>query len=472
MKPHRYLQLADMLIKKIENNMLSSNERLPSIRQLCQQNEVSKNTVLKALHTLETNGWVEARPRMGFFVKNRRHQEKSIQLPSQPILPEPKEVEMSELFLEIMKQGAAFDFLPSGEPMSPSKHLLILNRSIASALRKQTYSKAMYYDQPLGSEMLRFQIKERYRSTGLDLSANDYCITAGCQNALFMALSVSCQPGDNVAVESPAFYGVLQLLEQLKLNVIEIPASPVEGINIESLQAAAEKWNIKACVLTPAFATPTGACIPQSHKQCIIDLANKKDLVVIEDDIYGELGFHQRPTTLKSLDTEERVILCSSFSKSLSRDLRIGWVSGGRWHDKITQFKLVSQLACNQATQQGVADFIAEGHFRRHLNHYRFVLKLQRDQLISNLEGIASKSIRFCIPEGGLVLWLQLDKEIDSAAIYRQALKQDIFLTPGVLFSLSKHYKNYLRLSFAHPMESTRQQAIKKLGCLLANNHS
>ncbi|TQV89863.1 PLP-dependent aminotransferase family protein [Aliikangiella coralliicola] len=456
--------MAKQLQQQIDERRLMPGERLPSVRQLSKSSELSKNTVIKALHTLEAAGVVEARPKTGYFVKAQHLQS----MPRKPKDTElkPTAVEVPDLFQEIMMRSAAFDVLPGGPETEPSLQLITLNRHLGRALRHKPQNKAMYYDAPLGLEALRFQIKEHYRTIGLNLATSEFCITSGCQHALFLALLVSCQPGDNVAVESPAFYGVLQLLQQLRLNVIEIPASPSKGISVESLTEATEKWKINACVVTPAYATPTGASMPEEHKKQIINLANQHDITVIEDDIYGDLCFGERPPPLKAFDTEERVILCSSFSKSLSRDLRVGWIVGGRWQNEITRLKLVNQLASNQSIQEGLTSFIAEGNYRRHLYQYRQVLKRQRDQLVLALRSYWPDSTRFSIPDGGLSLWIEMEESVDTKTVYQIALKQEIVLTPGALFSADDRFSNYLRLSFAHPAIGDRLKAIRILGDL------
>jgi len=135
-----------------------------------------------------------------------------------------------------------------------------------------------------------------------------------------------CNRNDVVAVESPGFYGVLQLLEQLGLRVIEVPSSIETGMNIDALEEALKRWKVKACIVSPAYATPGGALMPIGAKKRLIELAERHDLAVIDADT----ALNGAPDPLKGMDLNERVILCSSFSKSVSRDLRLGWVSGGR----------------------------------------------------------------------------------------------------------------------------------------------
>lgn len=184
-------------------------------------------------------------------------------------------------------------------------------------------------------------------------------ITSGCQHALFLALKACCKAGDLVAVESPCFYGTLQLLEFLQLRVLEIPSTPAKGMQLDLLENALERWSIQACIITPAFATPTGALMPKAQQQRLLELAEQQDFAIIEDDIYRELSFYQRLTPLKAIDTNGRVILCGSLSKTLSRDLRLGWIEAGRWHTQVLQMKLVTQLASSRFMQQGVTEFFA-----------------------------------------------------------------------------------------------------------------
>lgn len=459
----RYRNLAEQLRTKIRQHQWLPGERLPAIRKLCQQYQLSLATVQHALHELEAEGLIEAQARQGYFV---RHQ----LVTSQPsmasgISQKPAPVSVPELFLDIMNRSAAFDILPDG-PAMPLPHLTILQRQISRAMRRNGAEYALHYDEPRGLPALRAQLANHYRTLGMPLETDDFCITAGCQHALFLALKACCQPGDTVAVEHPAFYGTLQLLQQLQLKVLEIPTTATGGMDVTSLEIALEKWPVKACLVTPAYATPTGACMPFLARQHLIALANQYQLAVIEDDIYGDLGFNERPLPLKSLDTEQRVILCSSFSKALSRDLRIGWISAGRWQQQVIRLKLTSHLASSQAVQQGLADFLAEGHYKRHLQRFRIQLQHQRDQLINALQQYW-QAARFSVPHGGLALWLELNPDINCTEAYGKCLEKGIILTPGALFSGSEQFRNCLRLSFANPMIGRRLVALQQLAAIL-----
>ncbi|WP_286239575.1 PLP-dependent aminotransferase family protein [Neptuniibacter halophilus] len=463
-----YQDLEQELTQLIMQGQLPPGSRLPSIRQQCQERGLSKATVIHAYQRLEAAALVESRFKSGYYVcaPATRHR-----TPSEPThWSMPQLVDMSDLMRDIMEQGAAFDICPHEEQGYDSLPAAIneLNRCIGRALRRQKGSDHQYYDEPAGLPELRQQLSARYARLGCDIRAEDMVMTAGCQHALFLALQSCCRPGDTVAVESPGFYGVLQLLETLGLKVLEIPSSPEQGISVAALRSALEQWDISACVVTPAYATPTGSLLPQTARQALLDLAEEHDFILIEDDIYGDLGFSQRVAPLRQLDKTQRVILCGSLSKSLSRELRLGWVVASR-PQQLKRLKMVNLLGLSRFTQQGVVDFISNGGYDRHLRRYRQQLRLQRDQLITLLDqhwrGLGE--IAVSRPEGGLSLWVELAPGHDLAACYLPARSQGIVITPGNLFSAQERFSHCLRLSFAHEWTKPRQQALIRLGQIL-----
>jgi DNA-binding transcriptional MocR family regulator len=221
-------------------------------------------------------------------------------------------------------------------------------------------------------------------------------------------------------------------------------------------------WQVRACIVSPSFATPSGALMPDAARRRLLALADEHDVAVIEDDIYADAALAAVPDSLKSLDGDERVIVCSSFSKTLSRDLRLGWVVGGRWQSQIQRLKLVTQLASSRFVQQGVAEFIADGSYTHHLRRLRSDLRQRRDQLASVLCRWP-QAVRASMPEGGLSVWVELPEQVDTLDSYSRALAQGIVLTPGPLFSVSGQFRHCLRLSFAHPWNGRRLDALDAL---------
>ena len=460
----RYQQFEAWLFQGIRDRRWRQGERLPSIRTLCREHGMSKATVQHALQRLEARGLLEARPKAGYFV--------SLQptVVNQPVsrarIEAPKPVTVSDLLLDIMRRSAAFDLLPNLQAAELPPGIVALNRSIGRSLRRQKGNGSQYYDDPAGDSGLREQLALHVSRRGWIVDPEQLCITSGCQHALFLALMACCQRGDVVAVESPGFYGAMQLIEQLDLQVVEVPASTETGMDIEALEQVLQRWEVRACIVSPAFATPGGPLMADREKRRLLALAAQYDLAVIEDDIYADTAFSPVPDPLKALDSDGRVILCSSFSKCLSRDLRLGWVSGARWHGQIVHLKLVTQLASSRFLQQGVAEFMADGGFAAHLRRQRNELQDQRDRLLELLQSWPA-SVRASAPNGGLAVWIELPESVDTLAAYGEALKQGVVITPGPLFSASAQFRNCLRMSFAHPWNEARVEALNRLARLL-----
>ncbi|MDF1639058.1 PLP-dependent aminotransferase family protein [Alcanivorax jadensis] len=459
-----YLELEQWLLKGIQDQRWRLGERLPSIRTLCREQNLSKATVQHALRRLEAQGLVEGRPKAGYFVSLKPEAVKKPQ--SRSRIAAPRQAAVSDLFLDIMQRSAAFDLLPERQEGDLPPGVVALNRSVGRALRRQRGQDHLYYDEPAGDLGLREQITLHNARRGWQVEPDMLCITSGCQHALFLALMACCERGDVVAVESPGFYGVLQLLEQLQLQVVEVPTSAETGMDMDAFEQVLERWKVKACVVSPAFGTPGGALMPVAARRQLLNLAERHNLAIIEDDIYAETAFVGVPDPLKALDTDNRVILCSSFSKCLTRDLRLGWISGARWHGRILHLKLITQLAGSRFLQKGMADFMAGGSFMAHLRRQRNELVANRDRLIAFLHSWPGE-VRVTTPQGGLAVWAELSPHVDTLAMYAHALEEGVVMTPGPLFSVSRQFANCLRISFAHPWTAPRSDALSRLARLL-----
>ena len=468
MKYHLYQKITDVFRSEIEDGLRKPGDRMPSLRELCLARNISKSTVLSAYGRLEAEGLLESRPRSGYFVKIRPRTVAPVAA-QQASNPEsaPLPVSTDQVVIDIMERGAAFDLLPHTEREADN---IELRRCIARAYRRQSSYQQNYYDPPQGSRALRQQIVSRLHGSGSHLDCDNIAITSGCQNALLMALMASTRPGDVVAIESPGFYGAIQLIEALGLQIMELPSRPTSGVNYEAMALVLKRWNVNALIVSPCYSTPTGSCIKETDKQRILALCLDRGITIIEDDIYGELYFGlDRPRTLHSYDQSGSVLLCSSFSKCLSRDLRIGWIAHGKFKDQIKRLKIVTSLSTSSTLQTGLADYMQRGLFERHLRQKRIRLAMQCGQLQDLIPKLLPTAVSWTQPEGGLSLWLELPGPVDTTQLYRKAQTEGITITPGALFSSQQNYANFLRLSFAHAWSDERIAALKKIGKLLEN---
>jgi DNA-binding transcriptional MocR family regulator len=461
-KAYLYQKLIAEIAEQIKGKHLKPGEKLPSIRKLCDSRGVSKSTVIRAYAHLESIGLIESRAKSGYIVRvNIQSVPESGDHKKLPV-GKPGLIGNDQFLLSLMEEGAVFDLLPGKVRDNENTDLRLC---LSRALRHQSSLQQAYYDAPQGLEALRLELSRYHMRNGIFIKEEDLTITSGCQNALLIALMVCTRPGDVVAVESPCFYGAIQLIQALGLRILEIPSVPGMGIDLSELEKALKKWDIKALMISPNFATPTGTLLSDDSKSELLRLCGEHAVKIIEDDIYGDLTFGPvRPSTLYSMDEAGQVILCSSFSKSVSRDLRIGWIASKNHQEKIRQLKIATSIAVGQSLQQGMADYMKSGLFERHIKKKRIALAAQCNELQTMLRDYLPAGKVWATPAGGLSLWYALPESVNTSELYSRALKKGLAITPGAIFSANGYFNNYLRISFAHEWNPERRSALKLLG--------
>ncbi len=278
-----------------------------------------------------------------------------------------------------------------------------------------------------GHRQFREVLAQRSLRVGMAISPDDILVTNGCIEALDLALRAVAQPGDTVAVESPTFYGLLQVLESLGMRALEIPTSPQTGLSIEALELAISTYdNIKAVVVVPRLQNPLGSVMPDAHKARLAQLSGERHAIpLIEDDTYSELiDAPTPPRALKSWDTSGNVIHCASLHKILAPGLRLGWIAAGRWQARVEMLKF-AQTRNNEGLSQGAAGlFMGTGAYDRHLRHLRGCLKTQREQTADAIASYFPAGTRINLPPGGLQLWVELPERLSSSRVFDAALAE------------------------------------------------
>ena len=222
-------------------------------------------------------------------------------------------------------------------------------------------------------------------TNGCAVSPETITITSGCQEAVFLTLKTITKPGDVIAIESPTYYGPLQIIDSLGLKALEIPTDPRTGMSIDALKLALEQWPIRACVVVANFSNPLGACMPEDKKSELVSLINQyPEVFLVEDDIYGDLCFSGvRPGLLKSKDKLGNVIYCSSFSKTLTSALRVGWIVNDVLQNEFQYQKFVTNCATNSLGQYAVTNLLETGSYDRHLKTFRTALASNVNRILS-----------------------------------------------------------------------------------------
>jgi DNA-binding transcriptional MocR family regulator len=459
-----YQRIADQIERAIASGALRAGARLPSVRQLSQQHGVSMTTSLQAYRFLENRGTVQARPKSGYFVA-----------PRAPALPEPQ--------FDLRIEGASFvsmdhvlhEFLlmiedPQAVPSfnaAPARSLLPeakLQHILAGVNRRHPEYATRYHMG--GSLALRQEIARRAVSSGVQLRPDEIVITSGGMEAVYLALKSVAGPGDTIVLESPTYFHLLQSIESLGMKALEIPSHPRTGVSLEALDFATQvPGAVKACVMLPNFPNPGGSLMPVEHKRRLVQLAAERRITLIESDIYGELYFgDQRPPVLKSFDEGGDVILCSAFTKTVAPGYRIGWVAPGRHFLKTQALKMRTSVACPMLQQEVLAEFIRDGGYDHHLRRLRAALKTQAHQMADAVARYFPAGCRLSLPQGGLMLWIELPRHVDSREVFALARLEHIGVAPGAAFSISRRFDHFIRLQYGDPWSPALDAAIRKLG--------
>lgn len=461
-----YDRLAQTLSQMIEQGVLRPGERLPSVRTLSRRRGVSISTVLQAYRLLEDRGLLEARPQSGYYVRlKERPTEPRCSAP--PL--QPQAVSVGGLVGEVMESVSHPDIVPLGAAV-PDAALLPttqLNQLLARTVR-QTEAASSTYQLPLGFAPLRREIARRSLEEDKALVPDEILITAGCLEALSLCLRAVAKAGDTIAVESPAYFGQLQLIESLDMRALEIPTHPRTGIDLGALAAALAEQSVAACVVSPSFQNPFGSRMPEANKERLVGLMRTHNRPLIEDDLYGDLFFAPpRPKTLLAYDPEGTTVLyCNSFSKSLAPGYRVGWVVPGRWMAAVKRIKYATTIATAGPPQLALAAYLAKGGYDRHLRRLRRIFADNLDRLAQAVGNHFPEGTRVTRPQGGFVLWVELPETVDALALYRTALLEGISIAPGPIFSATGQYQHCIRLSGGYAWSERIASAVARIGTL------
>ncbi|VVO86558.1 Histidinol-phosphate aminotransferase [Pseudomonas fluorescens] len=471
--PPLYRQLADHYLDAIRSGTLKTGERFPSIRLMMEKHAVSLSTAVQVCRELEDCGVLEARPRSGNYIRQPDD------LPKPGALPPPAPVD-TDVYVGIHEkvswvlrasQRATIKVNFASAYCAPELYpLKTLQDHMIKALRQNQHLLGAQGPN-CGHSALRNILARRALTAKANLPAERIVITNGATEALNLALRAVTRPGDTVAVESPTFYGLLQILESLNLRVLEIPATAHAGINLlalEQLLQGAER--IQALIVTPNLQNPLGSIMPDANKSRLVQLCAQHATVLIEDDTYGDLVDTEQPlSTLKHWDRTDNVIYCASLNKTLAPGMRLGWISAGKWHERVEMLKHTQSRGCEALSQLAVSAFMKTPSYERYLRRLRKILTQQRQQMSAGIARYFPPGTCVTTPQGGTLLWVELPRHHSSLALFHEGLKAGIQISPGDIFSNTKRFDHFVRIGCGAPYSPKIDEALATLGQLLKN---
>lgn len=462
-----YVDIAQNIEQQILDGVLKVGDKLPSIRILKQEHGVSISTVLEAYYRLESKSLVESRPRSGYYVIFC-----SNSVPDCPTKTNPRTravlgsvTDMIIDFYDNLSNEKMIN-LSLGVPAPELMPITKMNKTIHETIVKLP-AGGTYYDNIQGSLNLRRQIAQRTILWGGSIAEKDLVITAGCTSALSLSLMAVTKSGDTIAVESPVYYGILQLANTLGLRVLELPTDPTTGMDLDALKEILKKQTINAIMLVSNFSNPLGSSMPDKHKQELVSIIQQYQIPLIEDDICGEIYYgKKRPSTCRYYDNSGLVMWVGSFSKTIGGGYRVGWVAPGKFFSDVMKLKLYLSSSTSTIPQEAIANFLAKGRYDHHLRRLRQTLHTNSIKYIGAISQYFPEDTRVSKPKGSFLLWVELNKKIDVRELFGSAQAHNISFTPGNIFTLQDQYKHCMRLSYGMVWSDKIDKGLKKLGQL------
>ncbi|MGQ0543836.1 MAG: aminotransferase-like domain-containing protein [Betaproteobacteria bacterium] len=461
-----YQRLADHIRELIRAGTLRSGDRVPSVRRLSQQQGVSVATVLQAYQRLEGIGVIEARPQSGFYVR-RPPAAVPEPAPSRP----PRRaltVDVNDLADAVLTAANDPEVVAFGAGC-PSAELFSLERMrrVLAACARRDREALGRYGLPPGTEALRRAVARRALEWGCRIDPDNLVTTTGCMEALNLALRAVTRPGDLVALESPTYYGFLQILQMLGLRALEIPTHPRTGISLEALEVALGAHPVKAAIVMPNVSNPIGASMSEAAKKRLVQLLESRGVPLIEDHIYADLQFAPgAPRAAKAYDRTGNVLLCGSFSKTLAPGLKAGWIEAGRWRDRVRMLKFVASGGQNELVEAAVAELLDSGGYERWLRQLRRRFAAQVDAARAAIAESFPRGTRVTHPAGAYILWIELPRGADSVRLFERLLERGVSIAPGPMFSATQRYRNFVRISVGQIWSERHERALREVGRL------
>lgn len=449
----------------IEKGILKSGDKMDSLRKTAEHFDCSLSVAMQAYGELERRGFIRPVEKSGFFIQNRSG-ENVPQPQNYSHSLEPRESLPSSMIGTVMAMSRRSDFLPFSATI-PDLSLLPVGK-LASMIAESAKGDRLYinhYTDRNGEEELRAELARLMLRRGVLVSPGEIVVTNGCTEALHLAVSAVTEPGETVALESPAYLGMITMLRDMKRKVLEIPTRADRGMDLDRLEEALEGQMVRAVVLSPEFQNPLGSVMSDADRQRICSMAEEKGFTIIEDDTYGDSAFVEKSRkSLKSFDRCGTVVYCSSLSKTLSPGLRMGWMLPGKHLDVISERKQVSGLGGTVLLERTMARFLREGYYDLHMKSFRKKIAAQTWEMRGLAEKHFPEGTKISSPSGGYFLWIEMDESVDSLELFRWAFERKIGIIPGPVYSASGKFRNCIRLSCGSPVTKRTARGMESLG--------
>jgi 2-aminoadipate transaminase len=459
-----YRQLHAHVRDIIRSGRLTKGERLPATRELAGLLGLNRTTVSAAYELLEEEGLISGHVGRGSFVSGPEVHAGGGGVAWDQML--------SRWELTTPVTGPASPDAISFATSRPSEEIFPLDEFRAACeevLHQDNLGAILQLGSPAGYAPLRHYLLAEARRMGMARPGDDIVITNGCQQALDLAGRVLVRPGESVAVEDPVYPGLKNLFQQAGAHLIGVPVGP-DGIDVAELDRVIAAHKPRLLVISSNFQNPTGATLPAGARREVLRLARAGGVVVVENDIYGELRYEGEPVpSLKELDESSDTVLLRSFSKITFPGLRVGWVIGPKpFMARLAEAKQSSDLHTDQLSQAVLLRFAESGRLAEHRVRVLAAGALRLRAVLSACERNLPAGSSFTRPQGGMNLWVRLPEPLDAADLLVRAQRENVSYLPGRFFEVGRRQPGSLRLSFAGLSPGKIESGLAVLGSVFA----
>lgn len=339
-------------------------------------------------------------------------------------------------------------------------------KKVAKEVLQENGTMALQYGPTEGYEPLRQRIVERMKKVDVDVTVDNILVTSGSQQGLDFAAKIFINPGDVIICESPSYLGAINAFKAYEPKFVEVETDD-NGMIMEELEKALqENDNTRFIYVIPDFQNPSGKTWSEERRKKLVELANKYNVAIVEDNPYGELRFEgEFLPAVKHYDTEGRVIFLGTFSKIFCPGLRLGWVAAD--NEVLNKFIMVKQgadLQSSTISQMEVAKFLETYDIEEHIEKLKKVYKKRKDLMIKTMEEEFPEGVKFTNPEGGLFTWVVLPEHINARELAVKALEKNVAFVPGGSFFPNGGNENTFRMNYSSMDEERIVEGVKRLG--------
>ncbi|MDR8393742.1 PLP-dependent aminotransferase family protein [Aliifodinibius sp. S!AR15-10] len=470
-----YLQVAQSFVRNIRRGRLRKGLKLPGTRKVADLLGINRMTMVAAFDELKAQGWIETVPRKETFVKRdlpditpkRFAREKEIShFPREASFPvnTDRVVQFPQSNFQVVGKLMIDDGFPDTR-LAPVDRLMQSMRSIS---RKPVYKKYLRYGGPLGTDRLRETLANYLADTrGLPLSTENIMITRGAQMGINLAARLLLQPGDDIIMTEPSFFGAQLTFQQRKAVINRVPVDE-QGMDLDAVERLCQQKDIKLIYVVPHHHFPTTVTLTPKRRIKLLDLAKEHRFAIIEDDYDYDFHYASSPMLpMASLDQHGSVIYIGTLTKTLAPSIRIGFTLGAEnYIAAASHLRRTIDWQGDSLRELAIAELYRDGTISRHIKKSVKTYRKRWDHFCGLLESHLGGHVTFAKPEGGMSVWTTF-RDCDLKKLSANASEKGLIMGDGELFNTEEHNYNSARLGFASLNVEEQEKAVKILASCL-----